>query len=118
MHIIHWMLVSVVTIRSFIALAATVPALSFIFYDRSYHVYYGLALIIISLLVQRFPRAIREAGLGIGLGLFFDDVSALLYLIFGAPVDPIGEYWSPLFILPLLMGILLVVLFQKYAKRI
>ncbi len=106
---------TVVMMRIFIAIAANRPSLQFIFEDQSYHLYYGLALIVLSL----FLRHIKYAYIffGIGAGLFIDDVAALTYVMTGPAQTPIQDYWSPIFIIPLIVGLFALVISEEKLKN-
>ncbi|MEK7672337.1 MAG: hypothetical protein AAB373_00485 [Patescibacteria group bacterium] len=108
-------LVSIILTRAFVALAAMTPALQFIFEDRSYHLYYGLGLIILAVIFKSLKY--RKIIFGIGAGLFIDDMAALKYLFTGLAVDPIPDYWSPLFIIPLLIGLLILASSEKFLQK-
>lgn len=101
--------------RVFIAIAQNTSSLQFIFEDQSYHFYYGLLIV----LIAAFFRKAKLAYIlfGIGAGLFIDDVAAIKYVISGPAQTPIQDYWSPLFILPLILGLLLLATVENIQKN-
>lgn len=115
MHIILSTLSTIFFVRMFVLVATQIPALQFIFHDQSYHFYYGFLLMLIAL----FARRNRFAYIifGIGAGLFIDDVGALKYTLFGPSTNPITEYWSSLFLIPLFIGLCILVLGEKRLKN-
>ncbi len=54
---------------------------------------------------------------GIGAGLFIDDVSAFKYVMTGPALNPITEYWSPLFIIPLMVGLFVLIVSEIRLKK-
>ena len=107
-------IITVIVMKIFVAIAANSPTLQFIFEDQSYHFYYGLLLIIFSLVFRKAKFAYLL--FGIGVGLFVDDVAALKYVMTGPAQTPIQDYWSPLFILPLMVGLFALVLSENKLK--
>ena len=107
-------IITVTVMKIFVAIAANSPTLQFIFEDRSYHFYYGLLLIAVSLFLRKAKLAYIL--FGIGAGLFIDDIAALKYVMTGPAQTPIQDYWSPLFILPLMVGLFALVLSEKKFK--
>ncbi len=101
--------------RVFVFTASMSPSLYWIFQDRSYHAYYGLLLIIFSLFLKRFRK--WSIVLGIGLGLLLDDIGVIKYVFTGLPHYPVLDYWSPLFILPLLSGLLILILIESRFQK-
>lgn len=108
-------LATIVFMRIFVFIASSTPSMLWIFQDRSYHVYYGILLIILGFFYKQSVN-IRTLFLGVGFGLLFDDIAALTYLIIGPSTNPITDYWSPLFIIPLIMGMTLLLLFEFYRE--
>lgn len=108
-------LITIVVIRMFIVATAKTTSLQFIFYDQMYHLYYGLGILIMAIAVRFWTHA--TALFGIGAGVFLDDLGALKYILGGVPEDPTIEYWSPLFILPMLAGLLVLSLGENKIKR-
>ena len=105
-HMYKITIVSVATIlvmRLFVFIAANIQTLQFIFYDQSYHFFYGLFLVMLALIVRRVKYS--DIFFGVGFGLFVDDVAALKYVLNGPSGNPIADYWSPLFIIPLIVGL-------------
>lgn len=97
--------------RLFIAFAATLPALQFIFNDHLYHLYYGLLIGVFALFLGSLK--IAPVLFGIGAGLVIDDLGVLKYLLIAPAMNPIQEYWSALFVVPLLSGILFFLLTER-----
>lgn len=109
-------IITVIMTKIFVIIATNSPTLQFIFNDRSYHFYYGLLIMIILFFFRKTKFA--YIFFGVGAGLFIDDVAALKYVITGPAQTPIQDYWSPLFILPLLIGLLALVLSENKLKKL
>lgn len=109
-------IITVIVIKIFVFVAANSPTLQFIFYDPSYHFYYGLLLMIVSMFFRK--EKLVYILFGIGAGLFIDDVAALKYVMTGPAQTPIQDYWSPLFILPLMVGLFALVLSENRFKKL
>ncbi len=107
---------AILTMRVFITVAMNTPSLQFIFYDQSFHLYYGVILMILALFLRR--TKLSTLLFGIGAGLFIDDVAALTYIITGPTQNPIQDYWSSLFIIPLLFLLLGLVIFEKRLQKL
>ena len=107
---------TLVVMRIFIAIAANSPTLQFIFEDQSYHLYYGLALMFLAVFLRR--RKYAYIFFGVGVGLFIDDVGALKYVMTGPAQTPIQEYWSPLFVIPLVVGLFALAISENRLKKI
>ena len=102
-------LLSILLIRIITALGIYVPQMQFMYFDRSFHIYHGIILSIVACLSGRIlTRDTRRILLGLGLGLVVDDIAVLSYLWMGYPNDPIAIYWSPVFILPMLIGLVAI----------
>ncbi len=108
-------IITVIVMKIFVAIAASSPQLQFIFQDQSYHFYYGLLLVVMSLFLRKMKLAYIL--FGIGAGLFIDDIAALKYVMTGPAQTPIQDYWSPLFIIPLMVGLFALVISEKQLKR-
>ena len=90
----------------------------FIYYDKSYHLYYGLVLLVTAVFIKYFSKKVRLTILGVALGLIIDDIAVVRNFVVDAPVDPIAAYWSPKYIIPLLSGLSLISLFNERLKRL
>ena len=109
-------IITVIVMKIFVAFAANSPTLQFIFEDPSYHFYYGLLLLIVSLFLRKTKFAYIL--FGIGAGLFIDDIAALKYVMTGPAQTPIQDYWSSLFILPLMVGLFVLVVSENKLKTL
>lgn len=109
-------IITVIVMKIFVAIAANSPTLQFIFEDQSYHFYYGLLLMAISLFFRK--TKFSYIFFGVGAGLFIDDFAALNYVMTGPAQTPIQDYWSPLFILPLMVGLFALVLSENKLKKL
>jgi len=118
MEVLRSSIVTILIVRIFGAIAIYVDKLNFVYYDNSYHLYYGLIIVLVAMLTKRISKKIRYILLGIGLGLIIDDVSVITYIINGQAQNPVSDYWSPLFILPLLFGLLFISLFEEKLKKL
>ena len=108
-------LATVLVMRIFIAIAANKPSLQFIFHDQSYHLYYGLAILAIAAIFRHAKYSLIF--FGIGAGLVADDISAIKYVLTGPALNPIEEYWSSLFIIPLLFILFILAVSEHILKR-
>ena len=111
MKITTTVIATILVTRIFVLIAANMPTLLFIFDDQSYHFYYGLALVIPALVWRRVKYA--HIFFGIGVGLFIDDIGAFKYVITASAQTPIQDYWSPLFIIPLVVGLFALIISEK-----
>lgn len=109
-------IITVIVMRIFVAIASNSLSLQFIFEDQSYHFYYGLLLMAISLSLRKTKFA--AIFFGIGIGLLIDDIGALKYVITGPAQTPIQDYWSALFILPLMIGLFALVKAENKLKKL
>lgn len=87
-----------------------------IYFDKFYHLYYGLILFALASFLAYFSKKFRLILVGIGLGLIVDDIAVVQNFIYGASLDPISTYWSPTYIIPLLLGLFLISLFEEKLK--
>lgn len=96
-------------------MASNIQSLEFIFYDQSFHFYYGLGILVLALIFRNLKNA--QILFGIGYGLFIDDVAAVQYI--GNPSqNPISEYWSATFIIPILAGLFLLIVSEKRLNKV
>lgn len=84
-----------------------------IYFDRWHHLYYGLILLVLTVIFKRFSRRFRLVLLGIALGLIADGGAMVRDFFIGPPSDPIAAYWSPAYILPMLFGITILALWEN-----
>jgi|SRR3989338_451493 len=116
MKILTTALITILLTRISVAIAVAAPSLHFIFYDQTYHLYYGLALMVLAVAIKFWNYALIL--FGIGIGLFIDDIAALTYILGYVSENPLADYWSALFILPLLMSLLILTLSEKKLENI
>lgn len=111
-------LLTILLVRLVGAIALYSQTINFIYHDQSYHLYYGLIFIMVAIVIKKTPFKIRHGLYAIGLGLVIDDIAVIKYLIVDKPLNPEFDYWSPLFIMPLLGGLSFMSLFENKLKKI
>jgi len=79
------------------------PADSFIFYDKLHHIYYGILLLLVVLIMDRKLHHVLLVPFGIAIGLIVDEVTFLLPLIYDSGK---AAYFS----FPSVFGIFILVL--------
>lgn len=88
----------------------------FIYFDKFYHLYYGLILLTLAIFFTSISKYTRLILLAIGIGLVIDDIAVLKNFITGPPADPISTYWSATYIIPLFFGLLLISFYEERLK--
>lgn len=106
---------TILVMRVFLAIAVNIQTFQFIFHDQSYHFFYGFVLMVFALILSRVKYS--HIFFGVGAGLFVDDVAALKYVLNGPSLNPIADYWSPLFVIPLLVGLFALILSEDRLER-
>lgn len=82
-----------------------------IYYDHSYHIYYGALLFIIGIAIRK-KFTLKQILAGAGLGLMVDDLPVLRTFFFQTG-DPITEYWGPMYVIPMVAGLLIICLTEN-----